>query len=216
VGAIQYLRGKHGSVSFEESLVTDPEVKQDGWSHRCSKAEAAVCFVRGMFFLQQAFSTGKENPQTPKGQQPVRANCHPRHHGVSLSVELSSERIVGKLAADKELRCRNHRTTEWLRLEEPLKTIEFQIPTMAWMPPSNLVCPGPTPCSWAPAGFGHPQPLWAAVPGPHCPLSKMFLLNIEAKTLLFWFMPSLFVLSLLDPNADQPQHHQPWSCQPQD
>lgn len=39
-----------------------------------------------MLFLQQVFSTGRENPQAPKGRQLVCANHHPRHHGVSLSV----------------------------------------------------------------------------------------------------------------------------------
>jgi len=57
-------------------------------------------------------------------------------------------------------------------------------PAMGWLPPTTSGCPRSHPTrSWMPPDMGHPQLLWAAVPGPHLPQSKKFL----PKSLLFYF-----------------------------
>jgi len=72
----------------------------------------------------------------------------------------------------------DHNITEWFGLEGISKPIQ---PWAAHLPraPSNL--------AWSTSRDGAPQLLWAAVPGPHGPLSKEFLPNVYPTFLLFQF-----------------------------
>ena len=71
---------------------------------------------------------------------------------------------------------RTHRITEWLRLE---RALQIPTPAMCWLPPAQL--PRAHPWPRAPPGMGHPQ-LWAALPGPQCPLSEEFSPHIQPQS----------------------------------
>ena len=55
---------------------------------------------------------------------------------------------------------------------------------------------GPPNLAWSACRDGHPQLLWAAAPGPHCPPSKEFLPNISPKFPLISLKPPPLVLLL--------------------
>ena len=76
-------------------------------------------------------------------------------------------------------RSENHKSTEWLGLEGTLKSTQFQPPVMGRAATQQLRLPR-APCNLAlnTPGMGHPQLLWAAVPGPHSLPNKEFVPNI--------------------------------------
>lgn len=50
----------------------------------------------------------------------------------------------------------NHGVIEWLRLEQTLKTIQFNAPAVGWVPPQSG-CPEPRAWPWAPPRTTNPQ-----------------------------------------------------------
>ena len=68
-----------------------------------------------------------------------------------------------------------------------LKAHPDPTPTMGWLPPTSSGCSGLHPARhWAPPGMGHLQLLWAAVPEPHRPLRKKFILFPTCKPDRWW------------------------------
>jgi len=65
--------------------------------------------------------------------------------------------------------------TEWLQLEETLKIIQSQPAAMGWVPPPAQDVQAPSSLALGTSRDGAPTALWAAVPGPHCPLIKTFV-----------------------------------------
>jgi len=79
----------------------------------------------------------------------------------------------------------NHRIIEWLR-EGILKILQFQFSSVPTPAPHQLRLPrAPSNLALSTSRDGVPQLLWAAVPAPHCPLSKKFPPNILPKSPLF-------------------------------
>ena len=68
---------------------------------------------------------------------------------------------------------------EWLGLEGTLKTIQFQPPAMGRIATHQIRLPrAPSSLALSTSKDGAPTALWAAVPGPHHPLSEELLPNI--------------------------------------
>lgn len=75
---------------------------------------------------------------------------------------------------------RNQRITEWLRTEGTWKITQPQLSALGWLPCTRSCCPGPKPMQpWVPPGMGNPQLCLNS-------LSKIFLLNIQPKSPLFY------------------------------
>ena len=83
----------------------------------------------------------------------------PSNHGTTL---------VGRVLTDRRMMGSQH---GWVGRDPKPPQAD---PCHGWVPPSSS---GPRPQPWPPPGMGHPQ-LWAAAPGPYCPLSK----ELEFKT----------------------------------
>ena len=71
-------------------------------------------------------------------------------------------------------------TAEWFGLQGTLQTTQSQPCAMgrAATPPAQAVQGSVQPGLECLQGWGTPQLPWAAVPLPHCPLSKEFLPNV--------------------------------------
>jgi len=68
-----------------------------------------------------------------------------------------------------------------------LKALPFPTPAMGWAAPHHFRLPRPqSNLSLSTFRDGAPQFVWAAVPVPHCPLSKEFLLSEEFPPMIFF------------------------------
>ena len=80
----------------------------------------------------------------------------------------------------------NQRITEGLRLEETLKPTHPNPVCRGQGCPHQLRLPRvPSNLALGTSRDGAPQLLWAAVPGPHCPLSNNFAPNISPQSPFF-------------------------------
>jgi len=70
---------------------------------------------------------------------------------------------------------------EWLRLEGTFNCIQPQPLPWAGCPPPAQAAQGPSNLALGTSRDGAPTALWAAVPGPHHPLSEKFSPNILIK-----------------------------------
>jgi len=73
----------------------------------------------------------------------------------------------------------SYRSREWLRLEGTPEIIELHPQPWAGLPQTSSAAQGPSNLALNASRDGAPTALWAAVPAPHCPLSKELPPNIQ-------------------------------------